>query len=178
MLSVRRTLTKVGSTSLELRRLERHRDPRSGRLGRDIHGRFLCSAALAAQCRAVLCDLQDAFRADLYRTGRSRWWSVLAIIPIVNLIALWTLAYVRWPAIDDRHATSRSRSCTVPWSAVGRALYEAASASDVAPMRRLRSVGTSRRFGEVGAVERVTGGRRNECCRTTFGHPTQSRCVR
>jgi len=37
----------------------------------------------------------------LRRVGLSRWWSVLTITPMVNLIGLWTLAYMRWPAIDD-----------------------------------------------------------------------------
>ncbi len=33
----------------------------------------------------------------LRRTGYSAWWAPLYLIPFVNLIGLWTLAYVRWP---------------------------------------------------------------------------------
>ncbi len=34
----------------------------------------------------------------LSRLGLSPFWSVLAFIPIVNLIALWLLALIDWPA--------------------------------------------------------------------------------
>ena len=37
----------------------------------------------------------------LHRAGRSRWWTVLAFIPLVNLISLWVFAFARWPAVDD-----------------------------------------------------------------------------
>ena len=33
----------------------------------------------------------------LNRIGFSPFWSVLALIPIVNLIALWILAVIDWP---------------------------------------------------------------------------------
>jgi hypothetical protein len=35
------------------------------------------------------------------RTGHSGWWSVIAFIPFANLVGVWLLAFVRWPAIDD-----------------------------------------------------------------------------
>jgi len=38
----------------------------------------------------------------LHRTGRSRWWTVLAFIPLVNLICLWVFAFARWPAMDRK----------------------------------------------------------------------------
>jgi len=31
------------------------------------------------------------------RIGLSPFWCVLAVIPIVNLIALWVLAFADWP---------------------------------------------------------------------------------
>ncbi len=34
----------------------------------------------------------------LRRTGHSGWWCLLTFIPLVNLIALWLFAYIRWPA--------------------------------------------------------------------------------
>lgn len=36
----------------------------------------------------------------LQRAGHSGWWSVLFIVPFVNLAALWIFAFVRWPATD------------------------------------------------------------------------------
>jgi hypothetical protein len=38
----------------------------------------------------------------LHRTGRSRWWTVLAFIPLLNLIGLWVFAFARWPAVHDK----------------------------------------------------------------------------
>lgn len=38
----------------------------------------------------------------LARTGKSRWWSLVALFPIFGIIALmWVLAYSRWPAERD-----------------------------------------------------------------------------
>lgn len=34
----------------------------------------------------------------LSRAGRSRWWTVVALIPYVNIIGLWVFAFTRWPA--------------------------------------------------------------------------------
>ena len=44
----------------------------------------------------------------LQRTGHSPWWTIIAFIPMLNLLALWIFAYTRWPARDgfadpDRH---------------------------------------------------------------------------
>ncbi|MEM8788313.1 MAG: hypothetical protein AAGE76_08620 [Pseudomonadota bacterium] len=35
------------------------------------------------------------------RTGHSGWISLLMILPIVNLILIWVLAFKRWPALDS-----------------------------------------------------------------------------
>ncbi len=34
----------------------------------------------------------------LGRIGLSPFWTILAFVPLVNLIALWVLAFVDWPA--------------------------------------------------------------------------------
>lgn len=34
------------------------------------------------------------------RTGHSRWWVIVFFVPVINLIALWVLAFVRWPTTD------------------------------------------------------------------------------
>ena len=33
----------------------------------------------------------------LKRMGFSRWWTLVAFIPYLNVAALWVLAFVRWP---------------------------------------------------------------------------------
>ena len=35
----------------------------------------------------------------LHRAGRSRWWTILAFIPLLNLIGLWVFAFTRWPKV-------------------------------------------------------------------------------
>ena len=35
------------------------------------------------------------------RAGRSSYWSILALIPLVSLIGLWVFAFTRWPALDE-----------------------------------------------------------------------------
>jgi hypothetical protein len=35
------------------------------------------------------------------RTGHSGAWALLMLVPLVNLISLWVLAFKRWPALDD-----------------------------------------------------------------------------
>ena len=34
----------------------------------------------------------------LYKAGFSGWYSLLSIIPLVNIIALWVFAFIPWPA--------------------------------------------------------------------------------
>jgi len=36
------------------------------------------------------------------KAGYSGWWSLLMIVPIVNLIALYVLAFSSWPALSKR----------------------------------------------------------------------------
>lgn len=33
----------------------------------------------------------------LRRTGLSPWWSLLVLVPYLNVAALWVFAFVRWP---------------------------------------------------------------------------------
>ena len=39
----------------------------------------------------------------LGRIGFSQWWAAVAIVPMVNLIFLWVLAFIDWPR--DKAAT-------------------------------------------------------------------------
>ena len=36
----------------------------------------------------------------LRRSGRSRWWTIVAFVPLLNLIGLWVFAFSRWPKFD------------------------------------------------------------------------------
>jgi hypothetical protein len=36
----------------------------------------------------------------LHRASRSRWWTLVAFIPVINLIGLWIFAFSRWPVVD------------------------------------------------------------------------------
>ena len=36
----------------------------------------------------------------LHRSGRSRWWTIVAFLPLLNLIGLWMFAFARWPKLD------------------------------------------------------------------------------
>ena len=38
----------------------------------------------------------------LRRSGLSRWWLLLAFVPVINVVALWVFAYVRWPTDRPR----------------------------------------------------------------------------
>jgi hypothetical protein len=49
---------------------------------------------------ALLSLLAIAYPASrvLKRMGFSRWWTIVAFIPYANVIALWVLSFIRWPA--------------------------------------------------------------------------------
>ena len=44
----------------------------------------------------------------LGRAGLSGWWSILALIPVVNLLALWIFAFVDWPRLRGGGLGERS----------------------------------------------------------------------
>jgi hypothetical protein len=48
------------------------------------------------------------FLRILRRVGLSRWWALLFFVPLVNLVALWLLAWARWPAEEARKAKGTS----------------------------------------------------------------------
>ncbi len=37
----------------------------------------------------------------LFRLGLSKWWAILGIFPIINIIAIWFLAYAKWPKMQE-----------------------------------------------------------------------------
>lgn len=51
---------------------------------------------------AVLIVYFKALARILNRMGYSGWWSLLSIVPIVNLVAVWMLSKAEWPGRDGR----------------------------------------------------------------------------
>ena len=41
------------------------------------------------------------FARILGKAGRSPWWSLLMVLPVVNLVLIWVFAFIRWPTIED-----------------------------------------------------------------------------
>jgi hypothetical protein len=40
----------------------------------------------------------------IHRSGHSRWWTVVAFLPFLNLIGLWVFAFIRWPTTENATA--------------------------------------------------------------------------
>ena len=40
------------------------------------------------------------FARIFQRAGRTGWWAVLMLIPLVNIVVLWVFAFAEWPALD------------------------------------------------------------------------------
>ena len=36
----------------------------------------------------------------LKRTGHNAWWSLVALVPIINVIAMWRFSKSKWPALS------------------------------------------------------------------------------
>lgn len=41
------------------------------------------------------------------RTGHSPWLSLLILIPVVNIVSIWVLAFKAWPAVDRAGLSDR-----------------------------------------------------------------------
>ncbi len=35
------------------------------------------------------------------KAGFSRWWSLILILPLINLIMVWAFAFMKWPAEEN-----------------------------------------------------------------------------
>lgn len=46
----------------------------------------------------IVCWLPFVF--IFQKTGRSGWWALLMLIPMVGFVVLWFLALGRWPALE------------------------------------------------------------------------------
>jgi hypothetical protein len=60
---------------------------------------------LALVAVAVLAIPVVVFGPVAVKAGFSRWWSLVLILPFVNLFAIWLFAFIEWPAEKDAAAT-------------------------------------------------------------------------
>lgn len=40
------------------------------------------------------------FGAVSKKAGFSRWFGLLMLVPIVNVVFIWIFAFIQWPAVD------------------------------------------------------------------------------
>lgn len=46
----------------------------------------------------VIAGIVLVFGSVAKKAGFSRWWSLLMIVPLINLIMVWVFAFMEWPA--------------------------------------------------------------------------------
>ena len=51
----------------------------------------------------IVCPILIAIAVFIFgpvvkKAGFSRWWSLLLIVPLINLIMVWVFAFMEWPA--------------------------------------------------------------------------------
>ncbi|MBK1842011.1 hypothetical protein JHL17_31900 [Azospirillum sp. YIM B02556] len=44
----------------------------------------------------------------LAKAGRSPLWILLLLFPYLNILAVWTFAFIRWPFVDRRPASTET----------------------------------------------------------------------
>lgn len=37
----------------------------------------------------------------LNKAGYSRWWTLLFLVPLINIIMIWVFAFGKWPALNE-----------------------------------------------------------------------------
>lgn len=45
----------------------------------------------------------------LHKAGYSGWWSLLGLVPFVNLVMIWVFAYAEWPRLLKAAARASPR---------------------------------------------------------------------
>ena len=46
----------------------------------------------------ILAVPSALFARVIAKAGFSRWWALLGLVPLINVIALWLFAFGEWPA--------------------------------------------------------------------------------
>jgi uncharacterized membrane protein YhaH (DUF805 family) len=42
----------------------------------------------------------------LRKAGYSGWWVLISLIPVINIVGFWCFAFMDWPALKQRPATT------------------------------------------------------------------------
>ena len=67
-------------------------------MNREVHVRFWESPEVKV-LRATRLLLIIPFWQLFSKAGYSGWWSLLMVVPLVNFVALYVLAFSSWPAL-------------------------------------------------------------------------------
>ena len=65
-----------------------------------MHGGFGPGGLLVVIAYAVVVCIPIG--KILGRVGFSGWWSLLAVVPLLNVILLWVFAFTDWPNLPKR----------------------------------------------------------------------------
>ncbi len=65
-----------------------------------VHGYGIGPLHLAIAAPLIIIPFWQLFS----KAGYSGWWSFLMVLPLINLIALWVLAFSQWPALRNKPA--------------------------------------------------------------------------
>jgi hypothetical protein len=57
-------------------------------------------------CAAVAVTSIIATVRIIQRAGFSGWWTLITLVPGLNLLALWYFGFGPWPAVDSKAASS------------------------------------------------------------------------
>jgi hypothetical protein len=63
-----------------------------------INSPFLALALLALGALPVVLSIVSIVRI-VQRAGFSGWWTLLILVPVVNMAALWYFAFAEWPVM-------------------------------------------------------------------------------
>ena len=66
-----------------------------------IHGYGLGPLHLLILAAVIIVPFWQLFS----KAGYSGWFSLLMVLPLINLIALYVLAFSGWPALRAKHTT-------------------------------------------------------------------------
>ena len=66
-----------------------------------IHGYGIGPLHLLVLAAVIIVPFWQLFS----KAGYSGWFSVLMVLPLINLIALYVLAFSDWPSLRTKHTT-------------------------------------------------------------------------
>ena len=75
----------------------------------DAHPNEIMTEFLLALLPFIVFVVWMSFRV-FRKSGHSGLWSLLLLLPMVNIVVVWVFAFVRWPALDAAKADEPSGS--------------------------------------------------------------------